>query len=104
MPEGVDPNSRSIDLYDSAYIGSAERVYQEIRRETYDLDLGQTGWMTAEEFRNYFKLLKVSDRSRILEIGCGAGGCAAYLARVTKANVTGIDINEKFSPSKMRRL
>jgi SAM-dependent methyltransferase len=83
-----------IELYDTAYAGNAQRVYQEIRRATYDLDLGQTGWMTAEEFRGYWPLLNLSAGSRVLEFGCGVGGCAVYLARMTQAEVTGIDINE----------
>ena len=83
-----------IELYDTAYAGSAQRVYQEIRRETYDLDLGQTGWMMAEEFRGFWPLLHLTAGSRVLEFGCGVGGCAVYLARMTQAEVTGIDINE----------
>jgi SAM-dependent methyltransferase len=90
----VRPLSNSIDLYDTAYAGSAERVYQEVRRETYDLDLGQTGWMTAKEFRGFFEPLNLTSKSRVLEVGCGAGGCAVYLARMTNAEVTGIDVNE----------
>jgi SAM-dependent methyltransferase len=84
----------SIDLYDTAYAESARRVYEEVRRETYDVDLGQTGWMTADEFRGFFRILNVTPGSRVLEVGCGAGGCAVYLARMTNAEVTGIDINE----------
>lgn len=36
-----------IPLYDNAYLGSAQNVYRQIRTDTYDLDLGQTGWMNA---------------------------------------------------------
>jgi SAM-dependent methyltransferase len=93
-PRGVRPPSGSVDLYDTAYAGSEERVYQEVRRETYGLDLGQTGWMTAEELRSFFGLLKLTAESRVLEVGCGAGGCAIYLAGMTKAQITGIDVNE----------
>jgi SAM-dependent methyltransferase len=90
----VRPLSSSIDLYDTAYAGSAEQAYREVRRETYDLDLGQTGWMTAKEFRGFFEPLNLTGESRVLEVGCGAGGCAIYMARVTNAEVTGIDVNE----------
>lgn len=83
-----------VELYDTAYTGNAERLYQEIRGETYDLDLGQTGWMTAAEFRGFWPLLKLNPGSPVLEFGCGAGGCAAYLARMTQADVVGIDANE----------
>jgi SAM-dependent methyltransferase len=86
--------SGSVDLYDSSYAEYSERVYQEVRQETYGLDLGQTGWMTEEEFRSFFGLLKLSTSSRVLEVGCGAGGCAIYLAQTLGAEVMGIDVNE----------
>jgi hypothetical protein len=74
-----------IELYDTAYAGNAQRVYQEIRRETYDLDLGQTGWMMAEEFRGFWPLLHLTGltcarirlrRGRLRSLSCShdAGG------------------------------
>jgi ubiquinone/menaquinone biosynthesis C-methylase UbiE len=86
--------SASVDLYDSSYSEYSELVYQEVRQETYGLDLGQTGWMTEEEFRSFFGLLNLSASSRVLEVGCGAGGCAIYLAQTLGAEVMGIDVNE----------
>ena len=86
--------SSSVDLYDTAYAESASRVYQEVRRETYDLDLGQTGWMTAEELDGFGEALEMTAGSRVLEVGCGAGGCAVHLARARGSHVTGIDMNE----------
>ena len=83
----------SLDLYDGAYSRSSSRVYEEIRGETYGLDLGQTGWMDEQEFRSFFPLLRLTPSSAVLEVGCGAGGCALYLAK-TGASVTAIDINE----------
>ncbi len=82
-----------VDLYDWSYAAHSARIYREIRRETYGVDLGQTSWMTEQEFRSFFELLRLSASSRVLEIGCGAGGCAVYLARALGARVTGIDIN-----------
>lgn len=86
--------SNSVDLYNSSYAAYSALVYQEIRQETYGVDLGQTGWMTEEEFRGFFDLLNLSASSRVLEIGCGAGGCAVYLAKALGAEVVGIDVNE----------
>jgi len=84
----------SVDLYDSSYAGYSADVYREIRQETYGQDLGQTGWMTAEEFHSFFPLLHLHSFSRVLEVGCGAGGCAVYLAQTLGAEVTGLDMNE----------
>jgi hypothetical protein len=38
-----------IPLYDNAYLGSAQNIHRQIRSDTYDLNLGQTGWMNAED-------------------------------------------------------
>jgi SAM-dependent methyltransferase len=82
-----------IPLYDNAYLGDAQTIYGEIRSETYDLDLGQTGWMDAEELRRFLPLLELTPDTHVLEVGCGAGGCALYVSQLTGAQVTGIDAN-----------
>src|SRR3954470_15944320 len=82
-----------IPLYDNAYLGSAQKIYRQIRNDTYDLDIGQTGWMNAEELRGFLPLLDLGPESHVLEVGCGAGGCALYLTRLTHAQITGIDVN-----------
>jgi ubiquinone/menaquinone biosynthesis C-methylase UbiE len=86
--------STSIDLYDSSYASYSARVYQEVRQETYGEDLGQTGWMTADEFRDFFEILNLRAGYRVLEVGCGAGGCAVHLAQAAGAQIVGIDVNE----------
>ena len=85
--------SAHVDLYDHSYSQHSQRVYAEIRRETYGDDLGQTGWMTATELQKSAELLKITSESHVLEIGCGAGGCALHLASKIGANITGIDLN-----------
>lgn len=89
-----DSMSTSIDLYSSSYASYSARVYREVRQETYGEDLGQTGWMTADEFRGFFDLLNLRAGCRVLEVGCGAGGCAVHLAQTAGAQVVGIDVNE----------
>lgn len=83
----------SVDLYDRSYAAHSAQVYREVRQETYDVDLGQTGWMTGQELRSFFEQLQLNAASRVLEIGCGAGGCAVYLAQTVGAKVIGIDVN-----------
>ncbi|HET9402624.1 MAG TPA: methyltransferase domain-containing protein [Candidatus Acidoferrales bacterium] len=82
-----------VDLYNSAYSHPRERVYGEIRRETYGLDLGQTSWTTAAELAEIPKLLRLSENSNALEIGSGAGGFALELAQTIRCRITGIDMN-----------
>jgi SAM-dependent methyltransferase len=86
--------SATVDLYDNSYAHYAGRLYEEVRRETYGEDLGQTGWMTASELERFARLLRIDGESRVLEVGCGAGGCALQLARKHGAAVTAIDLNE----------
>jgi SAM-dependent methyltransferase len=82
-----------VDLYNTTYANAAARVYSEVRRETYGVDLGQTSWTTAEELAEIPKLLKLTEVSSVLEIGCGAGGFALELARTIRCRVTGLDMN-----------
>ncbi len=84
-----------IPLYDNAYRGDAQEVYRQIRTETYDVDLGQTGWMDAEELRGFLPFLDLTSQTHVLEVGCGAGGCALYLSQSTNTQVTGIDVNAR---------
>jgi len=82
-----------VPLYDNAYLGSAQNIYRQIRSETYDLDLGQTGWMNAQELRGFLPFLDLAPETHVLEVGCGAGGCALYLTQLTHTQLTGIDAN-----------
>jgi ubiquinone/menaquinone biosynthesis C-methylase UbiE len=82
-----------VDLYNTSYGNSEIEVYSELRRETYGVDLGQTSWMNAAELAEIPRLLKINASSKVLEIGCGAGGCALHFAATIGCQVTGIDAN-----------
>jgi SAM-dependent methyltransferase len=86
MPEKVD-------LYNTSYGNSEIEVYSDLRRETYGVDLGQTSWMNGAELAEIPRLLKIDASSNVLEIGCGAGGCALHFAATIGCSVTGIDAN-----------
>jgi len=86
MPEKVD-------LYNTSYGNSEVDVYSEVRRETYGIDLGQTSWISREELADIPRLLQISAASNVLEIGCGAGGCALHFGATIGCSVTGIDLN-----------
>jgi len=83
----------NVDLYDSSYGHYALSAYGEIRQETYGEDYGQTSWVTTEESYEIPNLLKLSDKSSVLEIGCGSGGYAVYLAKSAGCRILGLDIN-----------
>ena len=82
-----------VDLYNSSYGNYPLGVYSEIRFETYGEDYGQTSWVTTAESNEIPKLLQLSSNSAVLEIGCGSGGYAVYLARRIGCRVMGFDIN-----------
>jgi SAM-dependent methyltransferase len=88
----------SSNFYTLTYSHFAHPVLAEIRQETFGEDIGQNGWLTAEEYRHYLSYLEVTAASQVLDIGSGSGGPALLLARTVGCQVTGLDIN----PSSMR--
>jgi len=85
--------SRDVDLYDTHYSHLAAIAQTEVRRETYDEDLGQSSWITLAEAREWFRLLQLGPASRVLEVGCGSGGITRRLVAETGASAVGVDIN-----------
>jgi ubiquinone/menaquinone biosynthesis C-methylase UbiE len=83
----------SVDLYDSHYSNIQQETHREIRREAFGEDLGQTSWITADECRRFAGWLGLTSSSTILEVACGSGGVAVFLARETGCAVVGIDVN-----------
>ena len=83
-----------VNLYDSGYGNFAATVLEQIRRETFGEDIGQNSWLTADEYRRFFKWLELDSSSEVLEIASGSGGPALFMARTTGCRVLGIDNNE----------
>jgi len=86
--------SQSVDLYGTAYGNFATHALEQVRRETYGEDFGQSSWVTGQEYRRYFRLLGLRATDHVLDVGCGSGGPALFLAREIGCPVTGVDINE----------
>lgn len=85
--------SAKVDLYNSAYANYGSDVYRQVRIETYGHDLGQTSWVTMEESGQIPRLLHLERDSSVLELGCGSGGYALYLAKNVGCSVIGLDIH-----------
>jgi SAM-dependent methyltransferase len=83
----------SVDLYDNTYGHFGDEVLARVRAETYGTDIGQSGWVTVEEYGEFAEWLRVGPTQHALDVGCGSGGPALHLARLTGCRVTGIDIN-----------
>jgi SAM-dependent methyltransferase len=83
----------SSQFYTLTYSHFAHPVLAQIRQETFGEDIGQNGWLTADEYRQYLSWLEVNAASQVLDIGSGSGGPALFLARTVGCQVTGVDIN-----------
>ena len=79
-----------VPLYASAYAGFSAR--EEVRRQTYGDDLGQSGWLTVDELERFAEWLDLGVETRLLDVGCGAGGPALRLAETIGLTVVGVDI------------
>jgi SAM-dependent methyltransferase len=84
----------TVNLYDNVYGDFASGAEAAVRRETYGEDLGQSSWLTAQEWLGFADRLGIGPGSEVLEVGSGSGGPAVYLAERRRCRVTGVDINE----------
>ena len=88
---GEEPMSQSVDLYGTAYGNFATQALEQVRRETYGEDFGQSSWVTGQEYRRFFRLLGLTASDHVLDVGCGSGGPALFLAREVGCRVMGVD-------------
>jgi SAM-dependent methyltransferase len=86
--------SEPVDLYDNIYGDFGSRAEAAVRAEAFGEDIGQSSWMTAQDWLRFADQAQVRSDSDVLEIGSGSGGPAVYLATVRGCRVTGIDVNE----------
>jgi len=83
-----------IDHYDASYSHFNQTLYTDIRRETFDEDIGQNSWLTAAEQDKCITLLSLCPKQRLLDIACGSGGPTLRITERTEVIVHGIDIHE----------
>lgn len=83
-----------VDHYGATYEKFSAQVYGEIRTRAFGEDIGQTGWLTADEHDILLSWLELDHDSRLLDVACGSGGPSLRAARLTHCRVHGIDIHE----------
>ena len=66
--------------YDTTYGNFQTSLYEEIRREAYGEDIGQNGWLTADEQNKFISWLGLTAGKTLLDVACGAGGPALRIA------------------------
>lgn len=84
-----------INHYGATYEGFASQLYGEIRRKAFGEDIGQTGWLTADEQDLFVSWLELNVESRLLDVACGSGGPTLRIARETGCRVVGVDLHEQ---------
>ena len=57
-----------VEQFYDTYKDYVEDLYKEIREETYGEDIGQNSWLTADEYRGFFDILKLSPTLKVLEV------------------------------------
>ena len=85
--------SAGVDLYNSAYANYGSDIYRQVRMETYGEDFGQTSWVATEESMEIPQLLDLKPISSALEVGCGSGAYALYLAETVGCSLVSLDVN-----------
>jgi ubiquinone/menaquinone biosynthesis C-methylase UbiE len=76
------------------YAKFADAARRQVGAETFGEDLGQNSWLTAEEWRTFIKWLELAPEADVLDVGCGSGGSACFLARTLNVRVTGVDLDD----------
>ena len=87
------PDTPEIDLYDAQYRRFATALYEEIRRAAFGEDIGQNGWLTAEEHDLFIRWLSLGKETRLLDVACGSGRTTLRIAERTDCSVLGIEIH-----------
>lgn len=85
---------KRVDLYGASYRNFATDLYADIRREAFGEDIGQTGWLTAEEQDLFIGWLHLSRSSQLLDLACGSGKPTLRIAQKTGCHVSGVDLHD----------
>ena len=62
--------NETIDHYGGTYGNFETDLYRDIRQATFGEDIGQTGWLSAEEQDQFISWLQLSPESRVLDVAC----------------------------------
>jgi SAM-dependent methyltransferase len=91
----LNQRDAAVDHYGAQYGHFASALYAEIRAETFGDDIGQNGWLTADEQDLFISWLALTPESRLLDIACGSGGPTLRIAQRTGCRVQGVDVHER---------
>ena len=69
------------DFYDARYRTISDDLRTAVHREVLGEDIGQASWLTVDEYRGFFTWLDLHVDQHVLDVACGSGGPALFLAR-----------------------
>ena len=79
--------------YSAVYSQFDSPLFQKVRSEAFEEDIGQHSWVVAKDLREYLDWLVLSTADQILDFGCGPAGPLTYVVSQTGVKATGVDIN-----------
>ena len=91
----MSPDRPSVGHYDASYSHFATELYGQVRAEAFGEDIGQNGWLTADEQDLFLSFLSLAPTSKLLDVACGSGGPTLRIARRTGCSVHGVDAHEQ---------
>jgi SAM-dependent methyltransferase len=84
------------DAYQIAYRTLTSEAARSERSNAFgDDDIGQHSWAIPKELLDMISSCSLDERSLVLDVGCGAGGPAMFVARQSGCHVTGVDIDDQ---------
>jgi ubiquinone/menaquinone biosynthesis C-methylase UbiE len=92
----MEGEKSEVNLYDGHYSEHSQGALTKVRIETYGGeagDLGQSSWMTTAELEQMMSIAKVTKDTPVLEIGCGCGGTAIWIAKKYGCHVMATELN-----------
>lgn len=66
-------------------------TYKKFCIDVYDIDLCQLNMMDLEQLTKLIEILNLSEASKVLDVGCGAGIVSEYISSQTGCKIKGID-------------
>src|SRR5690606_18726637 len=87
-------DEKHVAHYDSSYQNFASDLYSAIRQEVFGEDIGQNGWLTAEEQDLFISWLALKEEEHFLDVACGSGGPTLRIVQKTGSFGLGVDVHE----------
>jgi cyclopropane fatty-acyl-phospholipid synthase-like methyltransferase len=82
------------DTYSTAASPTEERIWREVLGDEYPEGIDPYSYLTMTELKRFADEVHVGPGETLVDVGCGRGGAALWVASATGAELIGIDIAE----------